>query len=412
MKILIVAPNVSLTMGGEAIIPYHYARELHRLGHEITVLTHARVRDELMATPLANDIRIDFVDDTKSEKVIYKTSKLAPPAIAETAFGAAIGIFTMRNLARHAKELHHELAFDIIHQPTPVSPKMPSFLSVATVPVVIGPMNGAMNYPPAFEKKYARGANVATSLARSLSGLANSIGTAKHNADVLLVANERSRTGLPKGTDTADRVKILVENGVDLDLWPKTASEKFTEPTFVYVGRHVWWKAIDLLIDAFAQLDCGATLKIYGDGPERAALEKQAAELSTKNKKIEFLGFKPQSEIANTLAKSTALVLPSLRECGGAVVLEAFACRTPAIATDWGGPSDYITPETGVLIPPTSKADFITSLTKTMADFVENPAQIVEMGIAARQLIEDNYSWRAKAAQMVGVYEAAIQRGK
>ena len=42
------------------------------------------------------------------------------------------------------------------------------------------------------------------------------------------------------------------------------------------------------------------------------------------------------------LQGSTALLLPSIYECGGAVVLEAMACGIPAIATAWGGPADYL----------------------------------------------------------------------
>jgi glycosyltransferase involved in cell wall biosynthesis len=45
------------------------------------------------------------------------------------------------------------------------------------------------------------------------------------------------------------------------------------------------------------------------------------------------------------------MVLPGTRECG-AVVLEAMASGVPVIATDWGGPADYITGDTGILIPP------------------------------------------------------------
>ena len=52
------------------------------------------------------------------------------------------------------------------------------------------------------------------------------------------------------------------------------------------------------------------------------------------------------------LRNSDIMVLPSMRECGGAVVLEAMASGVPVIAAKWGGPADYISEGTGILIPP------------------------------------------------------------
>ena len=43
------------------------------------------------------------------------------------------------------------------------------------------------------------------------------------------------------------------------------------------------------------------------------------------------------------------MALPSMHECGGAVVLEAMASGVPVIAVNWGGPADYVTQETGIL---------------------------------------------------------------
>ena len=44
MKVLMVAPNISRKMGGEAVLPWHYIRELRKLGLDVHALTHARVR--------------------------------------------------------------------------------------------------------------------------------------------------------------------------------------------------------------------------------------------------------------------------------------------------------------------------------------------------------------------------------
>ena len=406
MKVLLVAPNVSQKMGGEAIIPFHYARELSQSGHDVTILTHERVREELTATKPAPDVKIKYVSDTWAEKTAHKIGQMVPPAIAETVFGSIVLFLTMVSLGKEAKAMHRIEKYDVLHQPTPVSPQMPSFLKATDAPVLIGPMNGAMTYPPAFAHEYSSGTNFFVGVARGMSGIANVIGTGKKMAARLLVANSRTSAGVTHLVQNASQIETLVENGVDLGLWKQSTLDRYETPTFVFVGRHIRLKAIDLLLEAFEKVDGPATLKIFGDGPERASLEEHAKNIDSQEKKIEFLGFQPQSEIAVELSRSTALVLPSLRECGGAVVLEAFACGTPAIATDWGGPSDYITPGTGILVPPTTKSEFVDGLAGAMNQLAGNREKTLAMGKAARQLVEENYSWRAKAEKMSAIYKA------
>lgn len=410
MRVLIVAPNISTRMGGEAVLGYHYIREWQELGLDVTALTHARVREELKQSPIWREGAFHFVEDAGTEHMLYRVTRHAPAAVYDTVFrSSAIQLITLRRLARRARTLAREIRADIIHQPAPVSPQMPSFLHDMPAPVVIGPLNGGMEYPPAFERSHARGTLGAVKLARGVSGALNAAFPGKLSAERILVANERTRDALPKRVDR-ERVDILAENGVDLDLWSPPPAPAPEVPTFVFVGRLVWWKAVELLIDAFARLETPARLVIVGDGDERTALEARAKTARRSDHAIDFLGFLPQAEIAGVLAKSTALVLPSLRECGGAVVLEAFACRIPAIATDWGGPQDYITAETGILVPPTDEYRFVKGLTEAMARLAADPRGAHVMGEAARRRVEEDFSWAAKARRVLDVYESTLSR--
>jgi glycosyltransferase involved in cell wall biosynthesis len=177
----------------------------------------------------------------------------------------------------------------------------------------------------------------------------------------------------------------------------------------VFVGRLVWLKAVDLLIEAFARLERPARLLIIGEGPDRAKLEEAAKRAAAPERTIEFAGFRPHADIRDVLARATALVLPSLRESGGAVILEAFACRTPAIATAWGGPTDYVTAQTGVLVPPSGRIAFIAGLTAAMEALAADPGRVAAMGAAARARVEADYSWSAKARRMIAIYGGVIR---
>lgn len=411
MRVLIVAPNISARMGGEAVLPLNYIRELRNLGLDVKALTHARVREELQSHPLWIDGDFFFVEDTPAEKLLYAIGRRAPRALEDIVFNSAIGAVTMMRLGAAARRLAAELNVDVVHQPGPVSPLFPSALTNMPAPVVIGPMNGAMDYPPAFRNEYSKGSQAVVRAARAVSSLANGIWRGKREAALLLAANERTRAGFPRNIDPA-RTGILVENGVDLSLWTPPEAPRETPPCFVYVGRLVWWKAVELLIEAFSQVARPARLLIIGDGPERARLEAAAKTAARPQNPIEFLGFLPHADIRDALGRATALVLPSLREAGGAVILEAFACRAPAIATAWGGPTDYVTRETGVLVSPSSREAFIAGLADAMNALAADPAMAAAMGAAARARVEAEFSWSAKAQAMRALYRQAVETSR
>ena len=406
MRVLLVAPNISMRMGGEAVIPYHCMRELRALGLDVKALTHARVRDELRASPLWRDGDFHFVEDAPLERFLYETGKRVPGAVREIIFETGINVVTLARLASRARELARDMRADIIHQPTPVSPRLPSFLTNMPAPVVIGPLNGNMVYPDAFRREFSRGFDALNAVARGVSDAANFFIAGKRRAARILVANERTRKGLPAGVPL-NRIEVVVENGVDLSVWTPPQTARAVAPTFVFVGRLVGWKGVDLLIEAFGKIKEDARLLIVGDGEERARLEA-LAKASNKAASIEFLGFRPAAEIRDILASASALVLPSLRECGGAVILEAFACGAPAIATDWGGPQDYITRDTGFLIAPASRAGYVGGLADAMRRFCDDPALSERMGRAARARVEERFSWRAKAKSLVEIYARAL----
>lgn len=407
MRVLIAASNISTRMGGEAVLPFHIIREMRALGVDCLAVAHARVRKELSESEIWDPEKFHFIEDAFAEKALFRASKLAPPAIRDRVFMSAIAAVTGARIAKAARRISRNEKVDVIHQPTPVSPKFPSFLTRMPAPVVIGPMNGGMTFPPAFAKEYGQGSLWAVKAARMLSGAVNRLIPGKIEAAAILVANERTREALPSVIDPA-KVELIVENGVDLALWNVESAGKPENPVFVFVGRLIWLKAVDLLIEAFAELPANARLLIIGDGPERARLTEIAGK-SPASARIEFLGFRKQPEIRDIVSAATALVLPSLHECGGAVILEAFACRTAAIATDWGGPREYVTPETGYLISPDSKQGFIDGLAQAMTALAADRALATRMGEAAHEHVVANFSWAAKAKRMVSIYEAAIR---
>jgi glycosyltransferase involved in cell wall biosynthesis len=286
------------------------------------------------------------------------------------------------------------------------------------VPVVIGPMNGGMHYPPGFSKLQSRTERLALATGRRLSDFMNYLMPGKREAALLLVANERTHAALPRGV--CRNVVMLVENGVDLALWsapPPAAREAAAAPArFVFMGRLVDWKAVDLLLLAFkrAAAQTAMTLSIIGSGDERVNLENLARGLEILDEhtdqpgKVCFLGWMSQADCAAHLARCAALVLPSMAECGGAVVLEAMAMEIPVIATAWGGPVDYLDSACGILVEPSSKDAFIENLALALIRLATRPQERRAMGIAGRLKVIADFDWEKKVDRMLEHYRSCM----
>ena len=113
------------------------------------------------------------------------------------------------------RSLIREHRFDVLHEPIPVSPKLPSMMFGLSVPVIIGPMNGGMDYPPNYDLA-GRFERVIISILRWTSAFWNRIIPGKRHAALILVANKRTYDALPLILKIS-KVIEFVENGVDLD---------------------------------------------------------------------------------------------------------------------------------------------------------------------------------------------------
>ena len=120
----------------------------------------------------------------------------------------------------------------------------------------------------------------------------------------------------------------------------------------VAVGRASPEKGFDVLLDALhiARRDgADVTLEIVGDGPERAALEAQCAQLGLRDA-VRFVGPLPRAALYERMAHAHAVVVPSRHEGLGLVAVEALALGRPVIASEVGGLPEVVTPGTGMLV--------------------------------------------------------------
>jgi glycosyltransferase involved in cell wall biosynthesis len=419
MRILISAEHASARFGGEAALPLHYFRVMRRRGIAVWLVSHARTRDELSAL-YPGDERIHYVEDSAWHRAMWRLGKVLPDQISYFTTGFLSRLATQLSQRRIIRRLVREHGIDVVHQPMPVSPREPSLLFGLGAPVVIGPMNGGMDYPPAFRRGRGGSERLLLALGRASAAAMNFLMPGKRRAAALLVANRRTREALPSGV--CPTVVELVENGVDLGVWQSVAqsSRSVEDPTvtFAFMGRLVDWKAVDLLLRAFGQARGQVPMRLWilGDGPERARLTALAAELALVGTdpesigRVHFAGWLAQADCASRMRNVDCLVLPSLLECGGAVVLEAMSMGKPVIATAWGGPLDYLDPSCGVLVPPTSPESIVERFAAAMVKVARSATIRQRLGERGLAKVRREFDWELKVDRMLALYLDAVCR--
>jgi glycosyltransferase involved in cell wall biosynthesis len=408
MRICIVAEHASARFGGEAFLPLRYFSLLRSRGIDAWLVVHSRTRCELEELFPRDLDRIFFVPDLWIHRLVFTISRSLPRRVSEATFGLINQLITQFYQRSIVRNLTRTQPIDVIHQPIPISPRFPSALFSMGIPVVIGPLNGGMDFPEAFRSNDSPISRAAVAFLKLFTNAGNNLLPGKKHAAVLLVANERTRNALPRGV--RGRVIEMNENGVDIGAFHSGEPDNLvrTNPLFVFVGRLVDWKALDIAIRALAEVP-GADLEVVGDGPMLETWKTLAREVGVAER-VRFLGRQTQPQYAARLRESVGLVLPSLYESGGAVVLEAMAAARPVIATRWGGPLDYLDSSSGILVAPHSYEALVTGFAQAMQKLIDHPHLAKAMGAAGRARAVRDFDWQRRIDAMVDIYDVLVKK--
>ncbi len=231
---------------------------------------------------------------------------------------------------------HSGIRFDVIHHVTMNDYRIPSELYKAKgAKVIWGPMGGAQVTPKPL-KVYEKNQLVASFrefVNKSCSWNPFYKKALRSYYKIYCINNE-----------TQKQISCIV--GKDVPLMPELAlrDEYKNLPIrkgkndilkIVFVGRLIGKKGIAFLVDALSLMptDMDWELLIFGDGDDRALIEKQIAD-SGIGKKVKLMGNRPLNQIAEAYQQADVFVLPSLRETSGNVLLEAMAYAVPIVAFD------------------------------------------------------------------------------
>lgn len=197
-------------------------------------------------------------------------------------------------------------------------------------------------------------------------------------------------------------VKPYVINPVDRKI---SSSIKSVNPNFLFVGRLSAEKGVITLLRAWAELNMTDwELKIIGDGSEKSNLLKFVDTAGLEN--VEFVGYLTPSQVTTAMQSATAIIVPSQwYETFGRVVVEAFACGKPVIASDLGALSELITSEhNGFLIP----CDHISAWAEKLHWCGINPEAMQILEKNAYQTYQELYTRSTNYQQLMEIYDAVL----
>jgi glycosyltransferase involved in cell wall biosynthesis len=188
----------------------------------------------------------------------------------------------------------------------------------------------------------------------------------------------------------------------DAELWPFREGEAI----LLYVGRYTAVKRLPLLIRAHAQalarVGRPLPLVLVGGSPgEWEGEHPLTAARAAGDEQVFLAGWRAHQQLPEALNAADLLVLPSVAEAFGLVLVEAMACGLPVLAADAHGPAEIVAPGTGWLVP----ADDQAALTEALLSAASHPQERRQRGERAHRHTRSSYGWPVIAARIARLYE-------
>jgi len=186
---------------------------------------------------------------------------------------------------------------------------------------------------------------------------------------------------------------ILAGNGVDFDFLSKTP--KLNKNNILFVGSFSAHKRVDLLIKSFTTIyDLRPNISLTIAGQKTLfypQIEKLINSLDPKIKsKINFIFNFGQKDLAKIIDSCSVLVLPSIQESFGLVVIEAWARQKPIICANIPALKELVEKSNGGLL---FQVDDQNDLTQKIKFILDNPKKAEYLGKSGYNYVKNNYTW-------------------
>jgi glycosyltransferase involved in cell wall biosynthesis len=392
--------------GGEALLGWNLVRQIGRY-HDVWVMTcgeDQRGIEAALEQERLDSIRVRYLDLPRILKPLIRL----PGGIQLYAY-----LWQMKAYLA-SRTLHKTIHFDLFHHVTYANDWMASFIgALLPIPYIRGPSGGAHRTPHGLLSEYSligRAAEWLRAIGQWLFRHDPFFILGQRRARAILVCNRDAMEAIPR--KWRRKTQLFPVNGIsssDLS-WAVPQEGDGQQFRVLSAGKLLRIKGFGLAIRAFrafADRYPGAEFTIVGDGPELPRLEAMVRQLGLQAR-VRFERWMARQELFSKMRTCDVFLFPSLRDGGGAVVVEAMAAGKPVICLDAGGPGMHVTNECGIKVCPHSPGQVVTELAAALETLYSNKELRCRMGEAARARAKEVYCWDRLGERLLEIYQQAL----
>jgi glycosyltransferase involved in cell wall biosynthesis len=234
-----------------------------------------------------------------------------------------------------------------------------------------------------------------TAVVAAISAVHRWLKTWQEQVNLYIALTEFARQKLIQGGLPA--AKIVVKPNF---VYPDPGMRREAGDYVIFVGRLSPEKGVTTLLTTWKKLR-GIPLKLVGDGPAEAEVHHLIQE--SRAGEVELLGRRPHDQVLALMKQARLLVSPSASyETFGLVVVEAFACGVPVVASRLGATAEIVEDgRTGLLFTPGDPDD----LAEKVRWAINHPDAMDRMGQNAREIYEKKYTAEMNYHMLLNIYE-------
>lgn len=411
MRVLLSAFAFSPYRGSEAAVGWNVACELAKI-HEVTVITGA-VRNApndyeryVREKGEVKGLTVEYVKPDRLTRLFDKLHNL--PCLWALYY---VAYRRWQWLAyKRALELHQRRPFDIAHHLTMIGYREPGYMWKLPIPFFWGPVGGNVNEPIAFLSIYSVVGKINVFLRNVINWVQKRVlirprRAAKHAQKIWAVTDADERTIRQQwGRDCERMIETAatpVQDGMVRTYIPNTTLR------IVWSGTHTYGKALPILIQALARLNCeNVQVDVLGRGPETASWQRMARRLSIEDH-FHWHGFLSHDEALKAMGQAHVLVFTSVKEGTPHVVLEALSLGLPIICHDACGMGTVVNETCGIKVPMVSPEESILGFSKAISAIMSGNVSVERLSRSAL-LRAHELNWEEKARSISRAYKESV----
>lgn len=420
LRVLVIAEAANPDWSSVPLIGWSHCRAI-REQVDVHLVTQVRNRKAIVAQGWQEHSDFTAIDTEVLDRPLYALAKILRGGeqlswtISTAVSNLTYPYFEYRIWRQFRKRL---LAgeFDVVHRLTPLTPTAPSYLAHHLrrigVPLVIGPLNGGLDWPKGFEQRRQNEREWLHKF-RFMYRFMPWQRSGREDAAAIICGSGTTYREISR--DHPDKTLFLPENGVDISRFHRTRSaiRNANAPLRIaFVGRLVPCKGCDMLLRAALPLmkTNKVCIDIVGDGAELGALKGFVADHRLEEQQVKFHGWIAHEKVQDILTHADILALPSIREFGGGVVLEAMALGVVPMVADYGGPAELVTDDCGFRLDMSTPEALEKDIRKTL-NFAEANRSVIEArGAACLRTVQEEHLWARRAEKVVETYRWVLGR--